>query len=136
MKILIKHLTAEEIIHIHNRSVEAFGGLPGLVSPERVDALTARVANLSEYEGIHDLHALGAMYCIAIARGHVFPDGNKRTALNTAALFFLKNGIRLQSVPGLDDIIVKTAAGKMLLPELTEYFRNIPKTVMDSRTGA
>ena len=130
MTACIRHLAAEEIIRVHDLAVEVFGGLPGVVSHGKVEALIARVINFSAYEGIDDLYALAAMYCIAIARGHVFSDGNKRASMNSAILFLLRNGVRLRSVPGLDDVIVRTAAGEMRLPELAEYFRKMPQTVL------
>lgn len=123
----INHLNAREIIRLHDRAIQKFGGLPGIASPGKIDALIARVVNHSLYEGVNDLHSLAAMYCIAIARGHAFVDGNKRTALNASVLFFLRNGIRLQSVQGIDDIIVKVATGELGWTELTEVFRAMPQ---------
>lgn len=87
--------------------------------------------NFSAYEGIDDLYALAAMYSIAIARGHVFTDGNKRASMNCAVLFLLRNGVKLRSVPGLDDVIVRAATGEMKLPELADYFRKMPQTVLN-----
>lgn len=123
----ISHLKAREIIHLHDRAIQNYGGLAGIASPGKIEAIIARVINHSLYEGVDDLHSLAAMYCIAIARGHAFVDGNKRTALNASVLFFLRNGIRLHSVRGLDDIIVKVATGELGWTELTEVFRTMPQ---------
>ena len=127
MNRVIKHLTAREIIYLHDRAIQEFGGLSGVACPGKIEALIARVVNHSIYEEVDDLHALAAMYCIAIARGHAFLDGNKRTALNAAVLFFLRNGIRMHSVKGLDDIIVKVAIGELGWKELTAFFRKMPQ---------
>lgn len=123
----ISHLKAREIIHLHDRAIQKYGGLAGIASPGKIEALIARVKNHSLYEGLEDLHSLAAMYCIAIARGHAFVDGNKRTALNASVLFLLRNGIRLHSVRGLDDIVVKVATGELGWTELTEVFRTLPQ---------
>ena len=125
MNRVIKHLTAREIIYLHDRAIQEFGGLSGVACPGKIEALIARVVNHSIYEEVDDLHALAAMYCIAIARGHAFVDGNKRTALNAAVLFFLRNGIRMHSVKGLDDIIVKVATGELGWKELTAFFETV-----------
>lgn len=127
MNRVIKHLTAREIIYLHDRAIQQFGGLAGVACPGKIEALIARVVNHSIYEEVDDLHALAAMYCIAIARGHAFVDGNKRTALNAAVLFFLRNGIRMHSVKGLDDIIVNVATGELGWKELTATFRKLPQ---------
>ena len=127
MKRMIKHLTAREIIHLHDRAIQEFGGLSGVACPGKIEALIARVVNHSIYEEVDDLHALAAMYCIAIARGHAFVGGNKRTALNAAVLFFLRNGVRMHSVQGMDDIVVKVATSELGWKELTAFFRKLPQ---------
>lgn len=132
MNRVIKHLTAREIIYLHDRAIQEFGGLSGVAYPGKIEALIARVVNHSIYEEVDDLHALAAMYCIAIARGHAFVDGNKRTALNAAVLFFLRNGIRMHSVKGLDDIIVKVATGELGWKELTAFFRKLPQEILQA----
>ena len=133
---LIRHLLPDEVIRLHDRAEQTFGGLPGFASPGRIEALIARVSNYAAYENVCDLHALAAMYCIAIARGHAFVEGNKRTALNASILFCLRNGVRLHSMTGLDEVVVKAACGDILLAELTEYFRNLPQTVLPKKVAA
>lgn len=77
----MKHLTALQVIVCHDENVRRYGGLPGIVDAARIEALLARVRNHERYEGVTDVFELAALYCVAIARGHAFLDGNKRTAL-------------------------------------------------------
>ncbi|PRF31372.1 hypothetical protein C6Q21_18465 [Burkholderia multivorans] len=60
--------------------LDELGGLPGFAGVGRggVDAALARVENHAIYNGINDVFGIAAMYTVAIARGHVFNDGNKR----------------------------------------------------------
>ena len=50
MTVHIRHLTAEEIIRVHDRAVEVFGGLPGVVSQGKIEAIIARVINFGSSE--------------------------------------------------------------------------------------
>lgn len=47
MTVHIRHLTAEEILRVHDRAVQVFGGLPGIASQGKIEALIARVINFS-----------------------------------------------------------------------------------------
>ncbi|WP_250464388.1 type II toxin-antitoxin system death-on-curing family toxin [Caballeronia sp. GAFFF2] len=76
-------LNAEFVIVAHDDILAWEGGLPGFAQagPGGVDAVLARVENHAHYAGLDDIFGIAAMYAVAIARGHVFNDGNKRTAL-------------------------------------------------------
>ena len=89
----VRHIRADELTRLHDRAITEFGGLPGISDPERIEAVLAQAKHWAAYEAVEDLHALTAMYCLAIARGHVFADDNKRTALNAAILFGRHNGV-------------------------------------------
>ncbi|MDX7992437.1 type II toxin-antitoxin system death-on-curing family toxin [Xenorhabdus sp. psl] len=45
------------------------------------------------------MYELAATYWLAIACGHIFIDGNKRTALNTTMLFLKRNGVGVYDTP-------------------------------------
>ena len=94
----MKHLTALQVIVCHDENVRRYGGLPGIVDAARIEALLARVRNHERYEGVTDVFELAALYCVAIARGHAFLDGNKRTALNCTWAFLKMNGVKTLSL--------------------------------------
>ena len=102
-------------------------GLPGISDPERIEAVLARVKHWAAYEAVEDIHALTAMYCLSIARGHVFADGIKRTALNAAVLFGRRNGIWYCPTPDIVETMIHVAAGNVSLGALTDYFRRLPQ---------
>ena len=74
-----------------------------------------RVLNQIECEGVTDvwrlvaMHLL-AMHLLAISRGHIFNDGNKRTALFIPLLFLKRNGIALSANPDFVAMTVEAAA--------------------------
>jgi death-on-curing protein len=51
------------------------------------------------------------MYAVSIARGHIFNDANKRTALVTALTYLKLQGIDVSRDPGLEDTMVDVAEG-------------------------
>ncbi|HHZ3281396.1 TPA: type II toxin-antitoxin system death-on-curing family toxin [Escherichia coli] len=53
--------------------------------------------NMHHYEGVTDIIDLAAVYLVAIARGHIFNDANKRTALFVAQVFLKRNGVHIIS---------------------------------------
>jgi death on curing protein len=76
----IKTLAFIEVIKIHNDIIKNSGGLPGISLDKSLESALKRVETHSFYEGVTDLFAISSIYCTAIAQGHLFNDGNKRTA--------------------------------------------------------
>jgi death-on-curing protein len=88
-------ITDREAVALNHRLTTLFGGLGGGARDENLlRAALARPINKWHYDHPRpDLYELAAAYVFAIARGHVFLDGNKRTAHAVAAVFLLNNGI-------------------------------------------
>jgi death on curing protein len=88
-------ITDREAVALNHRLTNLFGGLGGGPRDENLlRAALARPINKWHYDHPQpDLYELAAAYVFAIARGHVFLDGNKRTAHAVAAVFLLNNGI-------------------------------------------
>jgi len=91
--------------------------------PGRAEALLYRVLNKHEYEGISDIWTLAAMHLLAISRGHIFNDGNKRTALFITLLFLKRNGISLPANADYVELTVAAAAGQLSLEEIALRLR-------------
>ncbi|HAV1601628.1 TPA: type II toxin-antitoxin system death-on-curing family toxin [Enterobacter hormaechei subsp. xiangfangensis] len=113
-------LRPELVIQLHDSILTRNPGLAGLKEPGLVDALCQRVINLHFYEQENDPFTLAAMYMMAIARGHVFNDANKRTALMSALYFLAVNNIHLSNDPALTDLTVEVAQGKKDLETIAE----------------
>lgn len=80
---------AEYVVHVHDQILDAEGGLPGFghAGFGGVEAVLARVDNHAVNAGLSDVFGTATMYAGAIARGHVFNDGSKRTALVCALAY-------------------------------------------------
>ncbi len=119
----IQFISAEEIIRFHDRLLSVTPGVAGMPDPGRAEALLFRVLNQYLYEGVTDIWQLAAMHLLAISRGHIFSDGNKRTALFITLLFLKRNNIDMAANPDFVDLTVDAAAGKLSLNEIAIRLR-------------
>lgn len=108
---------------IHDQQIMHFGGGSGLRDEGLLRSALARPENLAAY-GDPDVAALAASYAFGIARDHAFVDGNKRTALVTAAVFLLENGHELVASEAEAVInIFALAAGALSEEALANWIR-------------
>jgi death-on-curing protein len=119
----IQFISAEEIVQFHDRIMKVTPGVPGMPDRGRAEALLYRVLNKHVYEGVDDVYLVAAMHLLAISRGHIFNDGNKRTALFITLLFLRRNGINLPGKSSFVELAVDAAAGRLSLEEITEHLR-------------
>lgn len=84
------------VLAIHDAVLSEHGGLPGLRSEALLESALGRPKNLFVH-GKADVFSLAASYAAAIAQGHPFHDGNKRTGFLAAYTFLRRNGFRLQA---------------------------------------
>lgn len=87
-------VSAQEVITFHDRILQRLPGVTGMPDPGRAEALIYRVQKRTLYEGVTDIFELAATYWVAIARGHIFNDGNKRTAFFITITFLYRNAIK------------------------------------------
>ena len=106
-------LSADFVITVHDEIIAQIGGLRGFggSGASGVEAALQRVAHHALYANLEDIFAIAAMYAEAIARGHAFNDGNKRTALACAIIYLEQQGYRVRQDPILEDATVELATG-------------------------
>lgn len=111
------------VIAIQGELIAEHGGLMGPPRPGDLEAALGRPANLHAYaEPAPSLPRLAAAYGFALARGHCFPDGNKRVALAIIDVFLRMNGLEL-TADEMDavDTIQSLAAGDLSEEQLAEW---------------
>jgi death on curing protein len=106
-------LEAAFVLQIHDEILRDEPGLPGFAGPGfgGLQSALFRVDHRIEYQGLNDVFGIAAMYAVAIARGHLFNDANKRTALVTALTYLKLQGIDVSPAPNLEDVMVEVAEG-------------------------
>jgi death on curing protein len=118
-------LSAEEVVQIHDLILTDEGGLPGHHGVGALEGALARVINRIDYTQMDDVFEIAAMYAVAIARGHVFNDGNKRTALVSALTYLDTEGVAVQRSGQLEDIMVDVAQGLLNEKDLAEILYSL-----------
>lgn len=119
-------VSAQEVIAFHDRILQRFPGVAGMSDPGRAEALIYRVQNRKHYEGITDVFELAATYWVAIARGHIFNDSNKRTAFFVTMTFLYRNGIRIRDTGKmLENLTVEAATGEKTVEQLAKHLQNL-----------
>lgn len=119
-------VSAKEVIAFHDRILKQLPGVAGMPEPGRAEALIYRVQNRTHYEGITDIYELAATYWIAISRGHIFNDGNKRTAFFVTMTFLYRNGIKIIDIDDvLENLTVEAATGTKNSQQLAQYLRKL-----------
>lgn len=109
----LKHLTGKEIAAIHDSILKNYSGLKGKRPDLSVDALVGRIQSNLTYQSFNAVEEIAALYAEVVAKGHVFNDGNKRTALLSMITFLDINGYQLVlNQDDLADQIVDLADGK------------------------
>ncbi len=90
----IQFLTHDELLEIHEKLIERFGGQPGIRDPGLLKSALFR-PRTGYYE---DLAEMGAALFESLIMNHPFVDGNKRVAFFGTDVFFRLNGYKLEVV--------------------------------------
>ncbi len=110
---------------LHGRSLQQFGGPPGIRDDNLFESALARPKNLFAYTGISDIPLLAASYAFGLAKNHAFIDGNQRVAFQAMTLFLARNGYSLVA-DKLDSIttFLALAAGDLTEDQLATWIRD------------
>jgi death-on-curing protein len=119
-------LTLDDVLDIHARQLEKFGGQEGLRDQGLLEsALAQPQAGFGGTPFHADLFEMAAAYAVHVARNHPFFDGNKRTALITALTFLTMNGFTVPESDSLYDAMLAVAIGQMDKSALAKLFREL-----------
>ena len=117
-------LSPAVVVALH-QSVLNPGELTGQARDKSLEAALARVDNRLAYGMIADVFDLAAAYAIAVARGHCFNDGNKRTAFRSMNAALAMNGVKLRwTTEEIGQIIIRCAQGLMEDGDLADWLRD------------
>jgi len=98
----------------------------------RLEGTLSRIGQQIYYNQVDDIFEIGAWYAIAIAKGHAFVDGNKRTGLAVMLTYLEIQGVTIQEDTGLDDLMVSivesTLDHETLAKEFAETIYHLART--------
>ena len=118
-------LLTSELVDALHASVLNSGELSGHALDKSLESALARVDNRLAYGMVSDVFDLAAAYGMAVARGHCFNDGNKRTAFRAMNAALVLNGVRIAwNTDEVGRIIVRCAQGLMEDGDLADWLRS------------
>lgn len=119
-----QYLTPEQILFLHSRIIVETGGGHGVRDLGMLLSASGRPqASFEEADLYTDLFTKTAALMDSLVRNHPFIDGNKRTAILSAAMFLRINGYRLV-VPN-DEMVRFTLAcaqSQLTLQQIADWF--------------
>jgi death on curing protein len=115
----IGYLSVDQVIALHRRAVELYGGRGGIRSEHQLaSAVFQPQASAFGEDAYPNIAEKAAAYGYFLAEGQAFIDGNKRVAALAMITFLHGNGFEL--VPSDDE-------------ELAEVFENLGSDSIDQR---
>jgi death on curing protein len=94
----VKYLTAEQVLFIHARLIAETGGSHGIRDLGLLQSAIARPqATFDKQDLYSDVFFKAGALMKSLLQNHPFVDGNKRTAITSAAIFLRMNGYRLMA---------------------------------------
>ena len=116
-------LTVELVDLLHDAALNP-AELRGRAGDKSLDGTLARVDTRLAYGLINDVFDLAAAFAVAIALGHCFNDGNKRTGFRAMNAVLALNGIQLTyDTEATGQTIIRAAQGKIAAPDLADWLR-------------
>ena len=90
---MTKYLSVEQIIYMHNKSIEKFGGAYGVRDLSALESAAGRPqAAFGGKDLYKNIYSKASALCHSILINHPFIDGNKRTAFASMDIFLQENG--------------------------------------------
>ncbi|WP_308915427.1 type II toxin-antitoxin system death-on-curing family toxin [Jannaschia sp. LMIT008] len=119
----MKTLSVEAVIALHDAGLNP-GELQGFAGDKSLASVLGRVDNLIAYGMIVDGYDLAAAYAAAIAQGHCFNDGNKRTAFRAMhAILRMNDAVTPSGIASIGDRIILIAQRKIDETEFAAWLR-------------
>lgn len=119
----MNYLTEIDILTLHAKVIECSGGSDGVREPGLLLSIVSRPK--TAFGGVDQFESVftkAASLLEALVQYHVFVDGNKRTAMTTAAAFLHQNGYDLETTNRqFVDFVLQVAVEKLSITEIASW---------------
>lgn len=128
---MVRYLSIDEILRLHFQVVEDYGGSHGVRDEGRLASVTeAPQQSIFGGEQYPSLYEKAAVYARNIIADHPFSDGNKRTGITVAAVFLLRNSMKLTAQPKqLEDFAVSIATDHLTVEVIADWLEAHSTTI-------
>ncbi len=111
-----------EVIEIHKKLIEEFGGIHGLRDEGALESALAAAENRAYYENA-DIAICAATYAYHLTQAHAFIDGNKRIAAAISEIFLEINDVKLNAAnEQIVDLFLSIASGEKSRNDIEQIF--------------
>ncbi|MBD2165108.1 type II toxin-antitoxin system death-on-curing family toxin [Calothrix membranacea FACHB-236] len=118
-----RFLSTSQVIKIHERQIEIFGGTTGIRDAGLLDSALAQPQATFGGELLHPtIYKQAAAYPYHLAMNHPFIDGNKRTAFAVMDTFLTLNGYSLNlSADETYNMVIRVVQREISKEELSAF---------------
>ena len=122
----VAFLSVDDVLLVHRRVIEEFGGDPGLRDRGLLESAVAMPQSTFGGTDLHSgLAGKAAAYHYHLCSNHPFVDGNKRVSVAAAEVFLLINGHELSANDDeIEELTLGVATGQMSKGEVVDFFEN------------
>ena len=119
----MRYLSRAEVIELHRRLIEQFGGSLGIRDRAALESSLAQPLQAFDGEDLYvGIVAKAAALGFFLATNHAFIDGNKRIAHAAMEMTLLLNGLEINAaVSEQEHVMLQLAAGQLSRKEFTEW---------------
>jgi death on curing protein len=121
----VNFLSSEQVLLIHSRLIDITGGVHGIRDLGLLQSAVSRPMMTFGGEYLYpDIFHKAAALMGSLIKNYPFLDGNKRTAITSAALFIERNGYILQTTQTeIEVFTIGMAASKCSFDDAVEWFK-------------
>ncbi|HID55731.1 TPA: type II toxin-antitoxin system death-on-curing family toxin [Candidatus Poribacteria bacterium] len=122
----MRYLAPDEVLLIHERILDKFGGAGGLRDWGLLDSAVNRPRAAFEGKDLYpDLFTKAAALGHSLALNHPFVDGNKRTAWEAMHTFIEENGYSLQAEhEEIVELMLRIEDKSLGVEQIAEWLKN------------
>ena len=122
----INFLTTTQVLFIHDRMVEKFGGSFGIRNLGLVESAVIRPqATFGGQYLYNSIFDKAAALFQSLLKNHPFVDGNKRTALTSSAIFLEKNRYKLTNAHKEEvEFAIRVDNGNLKVEQISSWLKS------------
>jgi death-on-curing protein len=120
----VHYLTTAQVLFVHARLIAETGGAAGVRDLGLLESAIARPQATFDGRDLYPgLYSKAAALMAGVVNNHPFVDGNKRVGITAAALFLVRNGLRLNADNDeVERFALQVAQGRLAVEEMAGWF--------------